>query len=81
VTLRNGFLPIPKGMIAWVEVFEDEAYEIFYEPTETEISKMCEKYGFDAEKTLNLIGNRDPDVHGFMFIGDRYRAYLQETAD
>lgn len=78
MSIKNGILAVTDGMIAWVEVFEEDTHHVLYEPSEAEIRKMCQEHGFDADKTLQTIRDRAPSIHGFVFIADRYRAHLAE---
>lgn len=77
MTIKTGVLAVTDGMIAWVEVFEENTHQVLYEPTEADIAKMCEEHNFDTEHTLQIIRDRALGIHGFVFIGDRYREHLE----
>lgn len=80
VNANRGFLEVPKGMIAWIEVHEKDSREIFYEPTYEDIEKICVQYDFPFEETLKIVRERRPDAQGFLFVAEEYRKYCLEDS-
>lgn len=77
---HTGVCAVRPGVIAWMEVREeaDKSQEVYYRPTKDDVEKMCQAHGFDFKMTWNLIINRASDIHGFLFLGDKVRAYQKE---
>jgi hypothetical protein len=64
-----GVIPWSPGIISWVEFIDEDTatFEVVYTPDETVIQRLCDKYGLNAEKVLELVRNRNELIRGFTF--------------
>jgi len=69
----KGYIQVPQGMIALIEVHEGDTREMVYQPDEDDIERICREHNFDLDKTMKLIQNRTPDVHCIIFLAEVYR--------
>ena len=69
----NGYIEVRPTELAWIEIHDADTRETIYEPTVEDIIDVCKRYGFDVEKTLDIIRKRNKDVYGILFDAEIYR--------
>lgn len=79
VEIKPGIFAVRPNEILELIVVDGESREAIFQPTMDDLEKMCDKYGFDLDYTMALIGNMDPNTHTVMFVVEKYREHLREV--